>query len=68
MTVIALFSNLLVGYGTHSTTSRSPFLLILPLTVSVSFMLVGDIDSPRGGIVRVVPQNLIQVAQSLPTP
>lgn len=68
MIIVALFCDLLVGYGTHSLASRSPFLLIMPLSVSVSFMLVGDIDSPRGGIIRVVPQNLINVARLLPKP
>lgn len=32
--------------------------LILPLVISFSFMLIADIDSPRGGIIRVKPQNL----------
>jgi len=68
MTVVALFCNLLVGYGASSKVSRGPFLLIMPLTVALSFLLVADIDSPRGGIIRVLPQNLINVAQSLPRP
>jgi hypothetical protein len=27
--------------------------------------LIADIDSPRGGLIRVVPQNLISLQQSL---
>jgi len=27
-----------------------------------------DIDSPRGGLIRVVPQNLAALAESLRTP
>jgi hypothetical protein len=30
----------------------------LPLVVAISFMLIADIDSPRGGLIRVQPQNL----------
>jgi hypothetical protein len=38
---------------------------ILPLVVSVAFLLVADIDAPRRGIIRVQPQNLISLAESL---
>jgi len=40
-------------------------LLVLPLVVSISFYLIADIDSPRGGMVRVRPQNLVSLSQSL---
>jgi len=33
--------------------------------VSISFFLIADIDSPRGGIIRVQPQNLQSLSQSL---
>jgi len=39
-------------------------LLIVPLIVSLSFMLVADIDSPRGGVIRVRPLNLHALADS----
>ena len=32
--------------------------LFLPSIVVVAFFLIADIDSPRHGIIRVVPQNL----------
>ena len=38
------------------------------LIVSIAFMLIADIDSPRHGIIRVRPQNLISLAESLPPP
>jgi hypothetical protein len=54
--LIALLSNVLLGYGAHS---RALILsVILPLAVAVSFLLIADIDSPRGGIIRVHPRNL----------
>jgi len=40
-------------------------LLVLPLIVSISFFLIADIDSPRGGLIRVNPQNLISLVESL---
>jgi hypothetical protein len=60
---IAVFCNLLVGYISHE---RPRFLLVvLPLAVSISFFLIAEIDSPRHGLIRVVPQNLISLSQSL---
>ncbi len=68
LVLIGLFCNLLVGYGSRSGTARARFLLVMPLVVSLSIMLIADIDSPRNGIIRVVPQNLISLVQSLPKP
>jgi len=56
MTLIAIGCNLLLGYGEHRTTA---FLLILPIVVSTSMFLIADIDSPRTGIIRVQPHNLM---------
>jgi hypothetical protein len=33
--------------------------------VSISFFLIADIDSPRGGLIRVQPVNLISLSRSL---
>jgi hypothetical protein len=33
--------------------------------VSVSFFLIADIDSPRGGIIRIDPRNLIDLKQNI---
>jgi hypothetical protein len=66
MIVIGLFCNVMVGYGSRSTRTATVFLLIMPVVVSLSFTLIADIDSPRNGIIRVVPQNLISTAQALP--
>ena len=63
MMAIAIFCNVLVGYGSHET--RRSLLFILPLLVSLSFMLIADIDSPRGGLIRVQPRNLTSLVQSL---
>lgn len=66
MFAIAICCNVLVGYGAHGTRLRSTVFLILPLFVSIAFLLISDIDSPRGGMIHVHPQNLISLAQSLP--
>jgi hypothetical protein len=38
---------------------------VLPFVFAVSFLLIADIDSPRSGLIRVHPQNLISLAASL---
>jgi len=68
MAAIAIGCNLLVGYCSRSTKAGSKLLPILPLIVSIALMLIADIDSPRHGIIRVSPQNLISLAESLPPP
>jgi hypothetical protein len=66
MAAIALGCNLLVGIGSQRSSTGTGLLLVLPLVVAVSFMLIADIDSPRGGLIRVVPQNLKALLASLP--
>jgi hypothetical protein len=63
MFAIALFCNWLVGFGTKRLDPK--LLLVLPVVVGVAFFLIADIDSPRGGVIRVVPQNLIRLQAGL---
>ncbi len=67
MVLIAICSNFLVGYGTHSTSNGFMRFLVLPIVLSIAFFMIADIDSPRRGVIRVVPQNLISLQQSLST-
>jgi len=61
--IISIFCNILVGYVAHG---RSAFLfLILPIALSISLFLIADIDSPHYGIIRVAPQNLESLVESL---
>jgi hypothetical protein len=60
---IAIFCNLLIGYASHR--KSKGLLLVLPLAISTSFFLIADIDSPRHGLIRVVPQNLMSLSWSL---
>ena len=64
MAAIAICSNLLIGYGLRNT-ERATLLLVLPIVVSISLFLISDIDSPRGGIIHVPPQNLTSLSRSL---
>ncbi len=66
MMAIAFFSNLMQGYGVRGKNGRRVLLFVLPITVSLSLSLIADIDSPRGGLIRVVPQNLLSLQQSMP--
>ena len=61
MGLIAIVSNLLLGYRERSTGLL--VLVVVPVVASIAFFLIADIDSPRGGVIRVVPHNLIAVAQ-----
>ena len=63
MGLIAISCNLLIGYNERRT--RIVLLFVLPVIVSISFLLIADIDSPQGGIVRVSSQNLISLSQSM---
>jgi len=65
MILVAIFSNVLVGYDSRRTKKRSSFLLILPVLVSIAFLLIAELDSPRGGLIPVSPQNLLSLSESL---
>jgi hypothetical protein len=63
MGLIAIACNLLQGYGERRNSVL--LLLILPVILAIAFFLIADIDSPRGGVIRVLPQNLLSLSQSI---
>ncbi len=65
MAAIALCSNILFGYRSRSGGRAGALALVLPLVVSIAFLLIADIDAPRHGLIHVNPQNLQSLAQSL---
>ena len=65
MALIALLCNVMVGYATSGATPRSLLLLILPLLIAIAFLLIADIDSPRGGVIRVSAQNLLSLSEQM---
>ena len=58
---IAIFANMLLGYRERRTDWL--VLVVLPLTVSIALFLISDIDTPHGGVIRVVPANLVSLSQ-----
>jgi len=64
LAAIAIGSNFLIGFGVRRSDRR--IFLVIPVAVSIALFLIADIDSPRGGAIRVKPQNLISLEQSLP--
>jgi len=68
MTAIAICCNLLVGYNARRAEGKKKWFFLLPLIVSIAFFLIADMDSPRGGLIRVHPQNLESVSRSLRAP
>jgi hypothetical protein len=65
MGLLAMVSNVLVGLGVSRKRGEPLLLLVLPVVVGIAFLLIADIDSPRGGLIHVVPQNLLDLAASL---
>lgn len=63
MVTLGVCCGVLIGYGAH----KKGILLftVLPFLVSIAFVLIADIDSPRRGVIHVAPQNLISLEQSL---
>ena len=61
MWLLAIASNFLVGYSEKRTSKA--MLLVLPAIVAVALNLIADIDSPRSGVIRVGPQNLMALDQ-----
>lgn len=65
MGAIASCANLLVGFGARNFTHNIALFMIFPFVISVSFFLISDIDSPRGGVIKIEPRNLMQLKQIL---
>jgi hypothetical protein len=65
MAAVAILSNVLIGFGARTPFQRNRLLLILPLIVSLAFALIFDIDTPRRGMIKVGPQNLLSLQESL---
>jgi len=62
--IIGIGSCWLMGYRARRTDWLA--FMLVPIAVSVCFFLIADLDSPRGGVIRVIPQNLSILSQSLP--
>ncbi|HQR48601.1 MAG TPA: hypothetical protein PL152_04645, partial [Steroidobacteraceae bacterium] len=68
MLAIAICTTLLMGIGARTRDRFPKVLLVLPVVISVAFFMIADLDSPRRGVIRVVPMNLDVLAESLRQP
>jgi hypothetical protein len=66
MFLMAICANVMIGYGARNATSEPGLIFVLPLIVSIAFLMIADIDSPGRGLIRIVPQNLIVLSRSWP--
>ena len=62
--IIAVCSNLLIGFNSKNFKNDRLFFLFFPFVVAISFYLISEIDSPRGGIIKVEPENLQKLITS----
>ncbi len=65
MFTIGLCCNLLIGFCIRRAGMELVVFMVMTLVVAISFFLIADIDSPRRGVIRVQPQNLMSLSQSL---
>jgi hypothetical protein len=65
MIAVGSCCSVMVGRSGKSTGRKPGLYFVLPLLTSVSLFLIADIDSPRGGLIRLQPQNLVSLSQSL---
>jgi hypothetical protein len=56
MAAIAIFANVMIGYSSRRETQENGIFIILPVVLAISFMLIADIDSPRGVLSMYAPQ------------
>jgi len=68
MVAVAICCNLLIGYNSRRIEKKSRRYFILPLIVSIAFFLIAEMDTPGGGLIRVLPQNLVSLSRSLRAP
>jgi preprotein translocase subunit Sss1 len=65
MGAVAVCGNVLVGFGARRTDVGNARFFVLPLILAIAFFLIADLDSPRGGIVRLKPQNLLKLSMMI---
>jgi hypothetical protein len=65
MAAIAIGANVLVGFGARNFKRNIGLFMIFPMMVSIAFFLIADIDSPRGGVIRIDPRNLLDLKHNI---
>jgi hypothetical protein len=64
MLTMGMFASAMFGSAAPRTMPRRAALVVLPGVIAIAFFLIADIDSPRRGLIRVHPQNLLNLAVS----
>lgn len=65
MAAIAIAANVLVGFGARNFKPNVGLFMIFPTMIAIAFFLIADIDSPRGGVIRIDPRNLIDLKNNI---
>jgi hypothetical protein len=65
MGAVAIGGNVLLGYNSRRPAAKNMRFFFFPLMLAIAFLLIADLDSPRGGIIRVRPRNLENVSASI---
>jgi len=65
MCSIALFCSFFIGYDVRSQLRWFRAMYVLPGLFAVSFCMIADLDTARGGLINIEPDNLIQLAAQL---
>ena len=66
LSAIGFIATTMVGFRFHTYPGRRALALVIPTLVAISLFLISDIDCPNGGVIRVVPNNLVALQSSLP--
>ncbi len=61
--LVAAGCNFLIGFGAERLSPVTH--AILPVTASLAFLLIADVEGPRNGLVRVQPVNLADTAAAM---
>ncbi|HET9030007.1 MAG TPA: hypothetical protein VFN49_07515 [Candidatus Aquilonibacter sp.] len=65
MILIAAFASVLLGYNVRSASARFRGIYLLPITVSIALFLVADLDSTRGGLIMISPNDLLALQDQI---
>lgn len=64
--IVAISLCCCVLYGFYATHDSGKVLFVsLPVILAITFLLLADLDSPRGGVILLRPQNLLSLSASL---
>jgi hypothetical protein len=64
MWAISICCNAMIGFYIRPKDPKN-IQFVMPIIIAVAFLLLADMDSPRRGIINVLPQNLISLFDSL---